>query len=89
MRAIVLTLAVLVFGALLLFDTTALIQLVWLCLTGHCGVPATWIAIGLGTLVLFSLLLAIPKFRRHRAKTTRGKPAKAKPRTPRRKGAKP
>lgn len=89
MRAIVLTLAALVFGALLLFDTTALIQLSWLCLTGQCGIPASWIAVALGTLVLVGLLLAVPRFRRRRGKPARGKPAKAKPRTARRKGRKP
>lgn len=89
MRAIVPTLAALVFGALLLFDTTALIQLSWLCLTGQCGIPPTWIAVGLGTLVLVGVLLALPKFRRRRGKPARGRPAKAKPRTARRKRAKP
>lgn len=89
MRAIVLILAALVFGALLLFDTTALIQLSWLCLTGQCGIPATWIAVGLGTLVLAGVLLAIPKFWRRRRKPTRKTSAKTKPRTTRRKRAKP
>jgi len=89
MRAIVLTLAALVFGALLLFDTTALIQLAWLCLTGYCGVSTGWIAVGLGALVVTGVLLAVLPYRRRRGTPARAKPAGTKPGKPRRKRAKP
>lgn len=89
MRAIVLILAALIFGALLLFDTTALIQLSWLCLTGRCGIPVGWIGWGLGALILVGVLLAVPNVWRRRGKPARGRPAKAKPRATRRKRAKP
>lgn len=83
MRVIVLVLAALVFGALLLFDTTALIQLSWLCLSGQCGLPSHWIAIGLAALVLVCMLPGLlARLRRRR------KPARVKPRTARRKRAK-
>lgn len=89
MRAIVLTLAALVFGALLLFDTTALIQLSWLCLQGQCGVSAGWVALGLGMLIVACMLPGLPARLRRGGKPKRAKSARAKPRSARAKRAKP
>lgn len=77
MRVIVLILTALVFGALLLFDTTALIQLSWLCLTGYCGVSAGWVAGGLGALILACLVPGVIARLRRRRKPARGKPRPA------------
>ncbi len=56
MRVAALILVVLVFGAAWLFDTRALLELTWLCLTGQCGVPTVWVASGLGLLALACVL---------------------------------
>ena len=37
MRLVWILLTVLVFGAMLLFDTAALLQLTWYCVSGSCG----------------------------------------------------
>jgi hypothetical protein len=50
-----------VFGALLVIDTAALLRLGWYCVTGGCGVPPTWIAIGGGALALGAWLLVRPR----------------------------
>lgn len=42
---------VVVFGCLLLFDTTALLRLAGMCLGGECGVPSSWIAAAAAGLV--------------------------------------
>ena len=85
MRVFILILAVLVAGALLLFDTAALIQLGWLCLPGQCGIPGLWIAVGLGALTLGCVLPGVLARLRRRRPSVRGK---ARP-TARRKRAKP
>lgn len=77
MRATVLTLVALVFGALLLFDTTALIQLSWLCLQGQCGVSAGWVALGLGALIVACMLPGLPARLRWRGKPKRAQLARA------------
>jgi hypothetical protein len=41
---------VLVFGAMFIFDTTALLRLTWSCATGGCGVNPVWIVITAGGL---------------------------------------
>jgi hypothetical protein len=52
MRILVALVVVLVFGALMLFDTAALIRLTAYCVTGNCGVRPTWIAAALGAIAL-------------------------------------
>ncbi len=44
-------LVALVFGAMLLFDTAALVLLTIDCASGGCGVEPVWIAVGAGALV--------------------------------------
>jgi hypothetical protein len=56
MRILLALAVVVVFAALLIFDTTALVRLTLGCVTGGCGVPAKWIAIGGGMLALAALL---------------------------------
>jgi len=82
MRIIVLVLAALIFGALLLFDTTALLQLAWLCLTGQCGVPSVWIALGFGALMLVIASPGIVARFRRRRKPPRGKSRPARRKRP-------
>jgi hypothetical protein len=60
---------VLVFVAIFVFDTAALVRLTLSCLTGGCGVRPTWIAIGVGSVALAALLS--PRLRRANAKITR------------------
>jgi hypothetical protein len=85
MRILLALVVVVVFAALMVFDTTALVRLTVVCVTGGCGVPVLWIAIGGGVLALAALL----SFRRPAAnsKTTRvrkagrSRPARGKPTT--------
>jgi len=56
MRILLAVVVIVVFAALLIFDTTALVRLTVVCVTGGCGVPIVWIAIGGGVLVLAALL---------------------------------
>jgi hypothetical protein len=58
MRILLALVVVVVFAALMVFDTTALVRLTAVCVTGGCGVPVPWIAIAGGVLAaaaLFSL----------------------------------
>jgi hypothetical protein len=56
MRILLVLAVAVVFAALLIFDTTALVRLTMVCVTGGCGVPVTWIAIGGGVLALAALI---------------------------------
>lgn len=98
MRIAFVILAALVFGAMLLFDTTALVQLSWFCLNGGCG--PTGQAITIVTLAVIVLVLVSPLLRRWipwrrgrpasargSAKAPGGKSAGRKPATSRRKSA--
>ena len=64
MRILLALAVVVVFAALMIFDTTALVRLTVVCVTGGCGVPVLWIAIGAGVLALAALF----SFRRPTAK---------------------
>jgi hypothetical protein len=89
MRILLALVVIVVFVALLVFDTTALVRLTVVCVTGGCGVPVVWIAIGSGVLVLAALLsfrrpsANVKKARvmkRGRSAVKRGKaPARKKP----------
>jgi hypothetical protein len=79
MRILLALAVVVVFAALMILDTTALVRLTIVCVTGGCGVPVLWIAIGGGVLGLAALLsfrLPVAKLK-PRAKPRRG--AKLKP----------
>jgi hypothetical protein len=52
MRILVAVAVVVVFSALMIFDTAALLRLTAVCITGGCGVPVTWIAIGAAAIAL-------------------------------------
>jgi hypothetical protein len=65
---------VVVFAAMWVFDTAALVRLTVFCVSGRCGVPSMWIAIGAGAIVL-AILVAV---RRPRADLK--KPAVSRPR---------
>jgi hypothetical protein len=57
MRVALLSLiVVVVFGAMLIFDTAALIRLTVFCVTGGCGVRPLWIAAGAGGIALVAML---------------------------------
>jgi hypothetical protein len=56
MRILLALAVVVVFAALMVFDTTALLRLFGACVTGGCGVPVLWIAIGGSVLALAALL---------------------------------
>jgi hypothetical protein len=56
MRLLTILAVVLVFGALMMFDTAALLRLTWYCATGGCGVRPEWIGLGAGVLVLVLVL---------------------------------
>ena len=55
MRILLVLAVVVVFAALMVFDTTALVRLTVVCVTGGCGVSVLWIAIGVGVLALAAL----------------------------------
>jgi hypothetical protein len=78
MRIFLALAVVVVFAAMMVFDTTALIRLAIMCATGGCGVPVLWIAIGAGGLMLTVLI----SFRRPAAnvkKTPVRKPGRSQP----------
>ena len=86
-------LVALVFGAMLLFDTAALVLLTADCVSGGCGVDPVWIAAGSAGLVAAVALSSWWSRRRPARKTGGGKaPARRKPagkaRTPRKRRAK-
>lgn len=58
MRILLILAVVVVFAALMIFDTTALLRLIGICVTGGCGLSVGWIAIGGGALVLAAWLSA-------------------------------
>jgi hypothetical protein len=74
MRILLALAVVVVFAALMIFDTTALMRLTFVCFTGGCGVPVLWIAIAGGVLALAALY----SFRQPRAKA-KGANAKKAP----------
>lgn len=93
LRPVFVVVTVVVFGCLLLFDTTALLRLAGMCLAGGCGVPSPWIAAGAA--VLTAGLVARVLWRRRRPASRKAARASRKvvttPRraaTPRRAGAK-
>jgi hypothetical protein len=82
MRILLALIVVVVFAALMVFDTTALVRLAGICVTGGCGVPVLWIAIGAAVLALaawFSLRRPAAKVKKPRVrKTGRSQPARNK-----------
>jgi hypothetical protein len=52
MRILVALAVVIVFVAMWMFDTAALLRLTAICFTGGCGVPPVWIALGAGSLAV-------------------------------------
>jgi hypothetical protein len=56
MRILLALAVIVVFAALMVLDTTALIRLTVVCVTGGCGVPVVWIAIGGSVLALAAFL---------------------------------
>ena len=58
MRILLAMAVVVVFAALLVFDTAALARLTVVCITGGCGVHPMWIAIG-GAGLAFAALLSV------------------------------
>jgi hypothetical protein len=73
MRILLALAVVLVFAALMIFDTTALVRLTMVCVSGGCGVPVLWIAIGAGVLALAAVL----SFRRPAVKVKKAPVRKA------------
>ena len=82
MRILLALAVVVVFAALMVFDTTALVRLTVMCVTGGCGVPVLWIAIGAGVLALaawFSWRRPAANVKKPRVrKTGRAPPARGK-----------
>ena len=87
--AILLFSAAVVFVAMLLFDTAALLRLTAYCVSGGCGVRPLWIAIGAGVAIAVAVLLSFRK-RGSRVKSRKkafprkkppppGKPKRSKP----------
>jgi hypothetical protein len=74
MRILLALAVVVVFAALMIFDTTALVRLTMACVTGGCGLPVLWIAIGGGVLALAALF----SFRRPGAHVKRANVKKAR-----------
>jgi hypothetical protein len=77
MRFLLVPLVVVVFGAMWLFDTAALLRLAGLCLTGGCGVRTPWVVGGLvaGVLLLVALAWWQRPRRKGKASRTSKKPA--------------
>jgi hypothetical protein len=71
MRILVALAVVVVFAALMIFDTTALVRLAFVCVSGGCGVKLQWILVGAGLLGLAALLSL-------RRPSTNAKPARAR-----------
>ena len=79
MRLVWILLTVLVFGAMLLFDTAALLQLTWYCVSGNCGVRPLWI--GVTAFAVVSVLFVLARLgRRTGAGGKRGARKAATPR---------
>ena len=80
MRILLVLAVIIVFGALLVIDTAALLRLSLYCVSGGCGVPPTWIALGGGALALgawLSVKRSRPNKKIARVKTTRPSRGKA------------
>jgi hypothetical protein len=83
-RVLLVLTVVVVFAALMILDTAALIRVAAICVSGGCGVPTMWIvlaACGLTAAVLISR-----RFPRGNVKTTKARkkgPPRAKARTQR------
>ena len=73
MRIVLALVVIVVFAALMVFDTAALVRLTVVCVTGGCGVPTVWFAIGGGVLALAGLLA----FRRPAANVKQARVRKA------------
>jgi hypothetical protein len=58
MRLLFILAVVVVFAAMLIFDTAALVRLTVICATGGCGVRPVWIVVVVGGLVLAGVLLS-------------------------------
>ena len=56
MRILIVLAVVVVFGAMFVFDTAALVRLTVFCVTGGCGVHPMWLAIAGGAIALALLL---------------------------------
>jgi hypothetical protein len=82
MRILLALAVVVVFAALMVFDTAALVRLTFVCVTGGCGVPMVWVAIAGGVLILAALLSlrrpAAPAKKAPARKTARPRPSRAK-----------
>jgi hypothetical protein len=90
MRILVALLVVAAFGAMLLFDTAALLRLTAACVAGGCGVSPLWIAIGAAAIA--AALALLPRFRRPRFSgrvtgAARKAPSRPSPRKQRKQGA--
>ena len=85
MRWLAILLIGLVFGAMLLFDTAALLRLGWLCLGGGCGVRPLSIAAGGGVIV--ALVAAIAWWQTRAPRKPARAPTKPASRPPMRKAA--
>jgi hypothetical protein len=72
MRILLALAVVVVFAALMVLDTTALLRLVGICIIGGCGVSVWWIAFAGGLLALAALL----SFRRTSANGKKKAPAR-------------
>jgi len=83
MRLFWILLTVLVFGAMLLFDTAALLQLTWYCVSGHCGVRPLWIGVTAFAVVSVLYVLARLGRRSGAGGKTGGKRGARKAATPR------
>jgi hypothetical protein len=64
-----------VFGALFVFDTTALLRLAGSCIVGECGVGPLWISIGAGCLALIWMFSLRRPRTKAKAARVRKKPA--------------
>ena len=82
MRVLIGLAAVIVFGAMFVLDTAALVRVTVSCAVGGCGVGLIWIAIGFGGLVLIGMLLS----KRPRTKASVTRVTKTRPSRPSRGG---
>jgi hypothetical protein len=84
MRVVLILAVVVVFVALLVIDTAALLRLTVYCVSGGCGVPPMWIAICGGVVVFCAWML----FRRRPVVVKKARATKStRPRGPRRQTA--
>jgi hypothetical protein len=77
MRLLTILAVIVVFAALMLFDTAALVRLTMFCAGGGCGVRPLWIAAGVGVLLL---LMGLTLFRPGAGgRSTKGRSAPRRP----------